>query len=432
MLDIIPNIAGAYFFYQRSQHWSRGRLEAYQDEMLRRLIQHAGKHVPYYRDLFREIGLDPQLFRGREDMHKIPLLDKEIVRTRQKELIADNAEKFGIVWESTSGSTGTPLHLIVDRGARSNKLVALIRSYQWAGYTLGKKTFSLQSYYLKDADFEYNRLYRVLRFDSNRLKKESACGVIRVLQKLKPRFFMGFPFDLLMLSRFAAEEGLSIPAPDSMVTYGETLSAHKRASLESAYQCEVFNYYSQHECASMIAECERHSLHLIDDFAYHEIVDVEGQSIAKIGTGELVGTGFYNYAMPLIRYRTRDDVVIDKNNPTCACGRNFSVIKEIIGKQCDYIETPDGRLLGAVMSHSIDNGRGVIVSQCVQDALDHVYVNLVVDETYDEESQRALERDLRKRLGEEMQIDFRIVSQLEKRPGGKTPFILSKIGHEYA
>jgi len=432
MLDIIPNIAGAYFFYQRSQHWSRGRLEAYQDEMLRRLIQHAGKHVPYYRDLFREIGLDPQLFRGREDMHKIPLLDKEIVRTRQKELIADNAEKFGIVWESTSGSTGTPLHLIVDRGARSNKLVALIRSYQWAGYTLGKKTFSLQSYYLKDADFEYNRLYRVLRFDSNRLKKESACGVIRVLQKLKPRFFMGFPFDLLMLSRFAAEEGLSIPAPDSMVTYGETLSAHKRASLESAYQCEVFNYYSQHECASMIAECERHSLHLIDDFAYHEIVDVEGQSIAKIGTGELVGTGFYNYAMPLIRYRTRDDVVIDKNNPTCACGRNFTVIKEIIGKQCDYIETPDGRLLGAVMSHSIDNGRGVIVSQCVQDALDHVYVNLVVDETYDEESQRALKRDLRKRLGEEMQIDFKIVPQLEKRPGGKTPFILSKIGHEYA
>ena len=432
MLDIIPNIAGAYFFYQRSQHWSRGRLEAYQDEMLRRLIQHAGKHVPYYRDLFREIGLDPQLFRGREDMHEIPLLDKEIVRTRQKELIADNAEKFGIVWESTSGSTGTPLHLIVDRGARSNKLVALIRSYQWAGYTLGKKTFSLQSYYLKDADFEYNRLYRVLRFDSNRLKKESAISVIRVLQKLKPRFFMGFPFDLLMLSRFAAEEGLSIPAPDSMVTYGETLSAHKRASLESAYQCEVFNHYSQHECASMIAECERHSLHLIDDFAYHEIVDVEGQSIAKIGTGELVGTGFYNYAMPLIRYRTRDDVVIDKNNPTCACGRNFTVIKEIIGKQCDYIETPDGRLLGAVMSHSIDNGRGVIVSQCVQDALDHVYVNLVVDETYDEESQRALERDLRKRLGEEMQIDFRIVSQLEKRPGGKTPFILSKIGHEYA
>ena len=432
MLDIIPNIAGAYFFYQRSQHWSRGRLEAYQDEMLRRLIQHAGKHVPYYRDLFREIGLDPQLFRGREDMHKIPLLDKEIVRTRQKELIADNAEKFGIVWESTSGSTGTPLRLIVDRGARSNKLVALIRSYQWAGYTLGKKTFSLQSYYLKDADFEYNRLYRVLRFDSNRLKRESAIGVIKVLQKFKPKFFMGFPFDLLMLSRFAAEEGLSIPAPDSMVTYGETLSAHKRASLESAYRCEVFNYYSQHECASMIAECERHSLHLIDDFAYHEIVDNEGQSIGKSGVGELVGTGFYNYAMPLIRYRTRDDIVIDKNSPPCACGRNFTVIKEIIGKQCDYIETPDGRLLGAVMSHSIDNGRGVIVSQCVQDALDHVYVNLVVDETYDEESQRALERDLRKRLGEEMQIDFKIVPQLEKRPGGKTPFILSKIGHEYA
>jgi hypothetical protein len=93
---------------------------------------------------------------------------------------------------------------------------------------------------------------------------------------------------------------------------------------------------------------------------------------------------------------------------------------------------PDGRLLGAVMSHSMDHARGVKISQCVQDARDHVCVNLVVDDSYDEDSQRALERDLRKRLGQEMTIDIQIVPQLEKRPGGKTPFILSKIGHHYA
>jgi hypothetical protein len=71
------------------------------------------------------------------------------------------------------------------------------------------------------------------------------------------------------------------------------------------------------------------------------------------------------------------------------------------------------------------------MSQCIQDAIDHIDVNLVVDETYTTESERHLERDLRKRLGDTMKIDFRIVPQLEKRPGGKTPFILSKIGHKY-
>ena len=71
------------------------------------------------------------------------------------------------------------------------------------------------------------------------------------------------------------------------------------------------------------------------------------------------------------------------------------------------------------------------MSQCIQDALDHVDINLIVDDSYTEASRQALERDLRKRLGIEMNIDFHLVPQLEKRSGGKTPFILSKIGHEY-
>lgn len=423
---MIRNLIRQYLFYQRSQWWSLERLQAYRDEQLRRIMRHAAEHVPYYRELFKNIGLDPLRFRGREDMHRIPLLDKETVRTRQQELIADNAWNFGIAWESTSGSTGTPLQIIVDRGARANKLAALLRSYQWAGYRFGKRTFSLQSYYLED-DFKYKRLFRTLRFDSNHLKKESALRVLGLLEKFKPQFVMGFPFDLLMLSRFAAEAGRELSVPDSMITYGETLSSHKKQSLESAYRCRVFDYYSQHECVSMIAECERHSLHLVDDFAYHEVVNEQDG-----GRGELVGTGLYNYAMPLIRYCTRDDIVLNRTMKFCPCGRPFPIVEEIIGKQCDYIETPDGRLLGAVMSHSMDQARGVKISQCVQDARDHICINLVVDDSYNEDSQQAMETDLRKRLGHEMTIDIRIVPQLEKRPGGKTPFILSKIGHHYA
>jgi phenylacetate-CoA ligase len=180
----------------------------------------------------------------------------------------------------------------------------------------------------------------------------------------------------------------------------------------------------------MIAECDEHHLHLCDDFACHEIVNVRDDADGE-RVGELVGTGLYNYAMPLIRYRTRDEVILNANQHECSCGRPLPVINAILGKQCDYIETPDGRLLGAVMSHSIDNATGVVMSQCVQEARDHLYVNLVVDDRFSDDSRAALERDLRKRLGKELKIEFRLVPQLEKRPGGKTPFILSKIGNIY-
>lgn len=411
-----------YRFFHESQWWNEACIGEFQDRMLKRIVRHAGKNVPYYRALFREIGLNTEKFRGREDMHKIPLLDKETVRTRKDELIAEGAEKYGIFWDSTSGSTGTPLRILIDRAANSAKLAALVRSYQWAGYSLGKRTFSLQSYYLRNGDTEINRLFNVLRFDSNKLKKESALNAIEKINKFKPRFFMGFPFDLSMLARFADEAGAKIHRPDSMVTYGETLSDIKRSLLKNAYSCKVFDYYSHHESVVMIAECEHGKKHLIEDFSYMEIDDANS---------ELIGTGFYNYAMPLIRYKTRDTVVPSKSGNVCSCGRQFRTVERILGKQCDYLQTPDGRYLGAVMSHSIDKAKGVVMSQCIQDAPGHIWVHYIADDSFDGDSLTALEAGLRKRLGDEMNIDFRKVEQLEKSRGGKTPFILSKIGNEY-
>ncbi|NQV18358.1 MAG: phenylacetate--CoA ligase family protein [Armatimonadetes bacterium] len=413
-----------YRFYKRSQFWTKTQIEQYQDKQLIKLVQHAGQHVPFYRDLFKNIGFDISTFRGRIDMHKIPTLDKEIVRTCQKELMADNAGKFGITWDSTSGSTGTPLHFVLDDAVQANKIAALLRSYRWAGYKLGKKTFSLQSYYFPEHDYKFNRFYNILRFDSNKLKKESALNVIKEINRLKPKFFMGFPFDILMLSNFAEDEGISINSPQSIVTYGETLSQKKRKFLEKAYNCKVFDFYSLHECAAMISECEHGNLHLIEDFAYHETLE-------ENGVRRLVGTSFYNYALPLIRYETKDNIALSEKQETCSCGRHFRTVKEIVGKQCDYIETPDGRFLGSVMSHSIDNAKGVVCSQCIQNAIDRIDINIVVDETYNEDSQIALENGLRKRLGHEIKLVFMIVPQLERSRSGKTPFIISKIGNKY-
>ncbi len=135
-----------YLFYLKTQKWDRKTIDDYQNLQLVRIVKHAAQHVPYYRHLFNDMGVDPSAFRGGADMHKIPLLDKETLRTRQKEFIADNADQYGINWDSTSGSTGTPLHLIIDNSTKAHKLAAVLRSYQWAGYLPWKKTFSIQSY----------------------------------------------------------------------------------------------------------------------------------------------------------------------------------------------------------------------------------------------------------------------------------------------
>ena len=422
-----------YMFYLTSQKWDREKIESYQDEQLIKIVQHSAKNVPYYRSLFKEIGFDPDTFRGRVDMHRIPFLDKETLRTRQDEFIAENAKEYGINWDSTSGSTGTPLNLIMDNSTKAYKLAGVIRSYQWAGYSLGKKTFSIQSYTFKNSDSisKHYRFFNLWRFDAKKLKKDSALEVIQMINDIKPKIFIGYPFSIFMLTQFAKEEGLSINPFDSIVTAGETLSERRRELLEAAYACKVFDFFSLHENVSIITECEHQTKHIFEDFAYNEIVDEYGKDASEQGIGELVGTGFYNYAMPLIRYKIGDTVVLDNENHTCKCGRKFKIVKEITGRQNDYLETPDGRFIGNVLEHSVDKANGVMLSQCVQDAVDHIYVNIIADETFNDDSIKAFEKGLRQRLGDEIKFDFKVVSQLERNKSGKTPFIISKIGHEY-
>lgn len=428
-------IINGFLFYRKSQFWDKKKIEKYQDQKLIDLIQHAAKNVPYYRELFKEIGFNASTFKGRVDMHKIPLLDKDTLRNRYNEFIADNAKQFGINYDSTSGSTGTPLKLVIDDAAETNKLTCLVRSYIWAGYSLRKKSFGLQSYlkknYPRDSGLIYSRSKNVYRFDSNNLNQETAIKIAKELNIVKPKFYFGYPLPLMMLGKFATENGIALHSPESIIVYGESLSKTRREILENYYKTKIFDFYSMHECSAIISDCSHGNRHWMEDMAYNEVVNNE-EKIIHEGTGELVGTNLYNYAMPLIRYKIRDYVTIASENKKCSCRREFRIVEEILGRQNDYLEIPDGRILGNVMEHAIDKAIGVTLLQCVQDQVDHIYVNLVIDNTFNQEvSFKNIETAMRKRIGNDIKLEFRIVQELEKTKGGKTPFILSKIGHDY-
>ncbi|MCK5684873.1 hypothetical protein KAJ27_12160, partial [bacterium] len=200
--------------------------------------------------------------------------------------------------------------------------------------------------------------------------------------------------------------------------------------LEEAYNCKVYDFFSHREDVAIIAECRHRKKHILESFAFNEVLDEQGNT-SKSGSGLLVGTGFYNYAMPLIRYNLGDNVVLDMENQDCPCGCKSRTIKEIVGRQNDFLEMPDGRFVGNVLHPALENVKGLKMSQCVQDKIDHIYINMIIDESFSEESSRVLEQGLRLRLGNDVDIDFKIVDQLERTKSGKTQFVLSKIGRDY-
>lgn len=425
---LLPRVALRVPFYLRSQRWPAERQHAYADRMLRRLVRHAGRRVPYYRDLFRSIGLDPERFRGRVDLGRIPCLDKEVLRTRRDELVSEDAGSRRPEWLSTSGSTGTPVRFMLSGESRVQAAAAALRGYGWAGFLPGMKILTLKGY-LREWAIRYSMAGRALNADNLKQTRLLALRLWAEINRLKPGYFHGYPFALMMLIKLGREAGVACHYPHTVISIGESLPRSLRRRLSEACRgARIFDFYGMTENCALILECDHGTKHVLDDYAWHEFVDEEGRAV-EAGRGEIVGTSYYNYAMPLIRYRTRDYARLPVTPRTCPCGRPYRAVDAIEGRREDVLQTPDGRFIN-LFGDVLDDARGILAGQLVQDAPDHTYVNLVPGPDFDPSSLPAVEREVRVRVGEGMRIDLRVVERLERRPGesGKVPFLISRIG----
>src|SRR4030067_2656777 len=95
-------------FLKESEKWDRERIGAYQIEQLKDVLTHAGKNVPYYRNVFKDYGFKPEEFQGIEDLKGLPFIERKTIREKSHELIAENIPKRRLISANTSGTTGIP------------------------------------------------------------------------------------------------------------------------------------------------------------------------------------------------------------------------------------------------------------------------------------------------------------------------------------
>jgi len=423
---LAPKILYRYLLFHKSQHWTRQQIEAYQDAKLIEIVQYAGKYVPYYRKLFKEIGLITTEFRGRKDIEKIPFLDKNTLRTKISDFISDASSNFDNVTDKTSGSTGTPLILTIDHISRINKSAATLRAYLWAGYSPLKKSFLIKGLSeTKKTDYGYDFATNRVFLNCSRITKENSLAAAKLVLKAKSNFYSGYARSFIDFHRFICDSGIVLPSPKGILCYGESVTPEMRLYLEKNFNSRVFDYYSQAENAVMICEMPDNNRYLMEDYFYPELLDADGNVLAN-GYGELVGTSFYNYTMPLIRYKTRDYISVEPSSNTSIA---YRAVTNIEGRMDDFILLPDGRKI-YFAEGAIGYAEGVITAQIIQDKKDHLTINLMVDESFSDNQFPEIEKGLVKRIGNTMRLSFKIVKELEKRASGKTPFIINKIPQE--
>ena len=65
---------------------SQADIISLQNKKLQRLIRHCYDSVPYYTKLFDKLGIKPEDIKTREDLQKLPILTKQIIRDNYDDL----------------------------------------------------------------------------------------------------------------------------------------------------------------------------------------------------------------------------------------------------------------------------------------------------------------------------------------------------------
>ena len=412
-------------FLERAERFSVEELRAWQDERLRALVRYAYEQVPYYRELFDREGLQPGDIRGAADLPRIPTLTKELVRERAADLRSREFDRLRPVEVRTSGSTGTPLRLYADRGLAIAKFATFWRIWNRAGYRLGQRWALIAGPVFGDgALFRRVRSMNALYVSSFNLTAETARQILDELLRFKPVFLRGYPSALHEFSRFIGDPAaLRRIGIRSISTNSENLLPHQRGQIEEAFGCRVFDVYSQWEQVCVAAQCERGSYHHEAEYGLLEILDPQGRPAPPGETGELVGTGLFHRAMPLIRYRTRD--LARRGGRPCPCGRAHPVIEALDGRMEDVVVTPDGRRVGR-LDAAFKWNAGFDFAQVVQDTPDGIAVRLVRNAAFRPEVLAELEQHLRDRVGAALKIRFEFPGRIEPDANGKIRFVVNK------
>ena len=223
----------------------------------------------------------------------------------------------------------------------------------------------------------------------------------------------GYPSAIHLMARALLKEDAPLPEGrvKAIFTSSESLLAFQRESIEKAFNAPVRDRYGVSEKAVSMTECAEGRLHVDMEFCIVE-VDVTEQT-AESETGPLIVTGLAADATPFIRYRIGD--VGTRSKTPCPCGRAGDSFLAVDGRIEDYVLTPDGRLVGR-LDHVFKQQLEVAEAQITQETPAAVNVLIVARDGYSEASERRLIRDIRSRLGPEIEIRVEYVDDIPRSP----------------
>jgi phenylacetate-CoA ligase len=388
---------------RRTQWLPRAEIEQLQLRRLRRLLAHASDHVGYWRELFQTSSVDVDQIRSVDDLQRIPILSKQVLRENiYFDLVSDASQKRKIAKLTTSGNSGEPLAVFVDRLQRDMRWANAMRHREWAGWRAGEASVRVGHRHATGGGPPplAERLHRALRGGEVAADAIDA-GVVRALddrRQGRPAALLEADAEVLRILATLRDEQARAPWARAVVSSGQTLDEELRALVRRRLGMRVFDRYGAREFGPVVQECEAGGLHVNAESFIVEVVR-DGRPAAPGEPGEVLVTDLTNHCVPLLRYRVGDAGVATIR--ACDCGRGLPLLERISGRPPGVLLAGAGRRVPAslVADRLAQYEFAIQRWQVVQPAPDRVVVRLVCKSRFGRATERAIRQALAEPLG---------------------------------
>ncbi len=358
-----------------------------------------------------------------------PILDKQAIRDRPEDFVRQTLIR---VPAATGGTTGTPLRL-----TRSLRGIAAEQAFidSLLGDELSFRTAKvavLRAFTVKDrADDRppFGTLTqggRCLVLSSYHLSEKTASWYRCELERFRPDILFAYPSMLARLLNTLGQQrpGLRVPI---ILCSSEMMPEGLRGDAEATLSGRLVDYYGLAERVCFAWSTDGREFRFSPAYGRTELLpSTTDTQMPGTLAARIVATGFWNDAMPLVRYDTGDLAIL----PVGLSEREIREIElgvrpflGILGRQDETILLPDGTVVYGLnqIPKGIDHASQV---QIVQSGPLRVELFVVPKPTYVARDSEALLKNARARFPPNVDVRVELVDCLKQTPAGKTPFVI--------
>jgi phenylacetate-CoA ligase len=321
----------------------RDQIERLQEAALLQLLPYVYQRSALTQAIWKEAGVHPRDIRSLADFReKAPFINKDTIRNFRDQhndpcgglLCVTPPHLRGVGF--TSGTTGDPTP--VPRPLESLSIRHLKRDLWHIGARPGD-SFIYQLFTFREgfnADMWQDTGFRPIHLQHS---PDEIGMMVEAARRFRPTvFFMLSTPLILAIDGYLRTTGTDprdvFASFHGAVFGGEPLSPHHKALVES-WGLEIFDYTSLGDVTGAM-ECSAHAgMHTWEDAVLVEHLDPTGNDPAGNGQrGELVITALMDDVAPLVRYRSDDLILFDRER--CSCGRTHGRMTPL-GRKGDEI-----------------------------------------------------------------------------------------------